>query len=414
MIFRSFTGEVISLRPFEITLKIQLEFVRRNETENKIQPAVSDQAERPVPQNSQGANRTQPAQEVVPKEEVKPEKVAPQKEVEPEEESQEEAESEEQPQEEVQPEEQPQEEVQPAEEVVPQEEVQPAEEVVPQEEVQPAEEVVPQEEVQPAEEVQPTEEVVPQEEVQPTEEVVPPEEVQPEEIVPQEEQPQEEQPINEQAQNQTTTDQPNVVTSPEENQIEPQTQPGNQTTTQITPELVVQPESEQTPVAPANQTATNQTTDQEDLFQTFLYFKDPDNNVEYYYPGSALDRFNMKGNELEFFSALGGGPGIVKMVEAILGQLMKQDQLKAKFSEELHVVTKDLVDFFIVLINGDGQNFDQIKFAFDHIEFLKCVDFTEFIFITTNTARSLGLQEQYLSVIVERLDHVRDNFVQPS
>lgn len=169
--------------------------------------------------------------------------------------------------------------------------------------------------------------------------------------------------------------------------------------------------TEQITAAPAQEAAGNQPSQEDDLFKTFLYFESTSGNVKYFYPKEALKRYQMQGNELEFFAALGGGPGIVKMVKLILLELLNHQQLRAQFENQLHLVTKDLIDFFIVLINGDGRNYDQIRYAYDHINFLQCIDFAEFILLTAKAAKILNIREQYVSVILERLDYCKINIV---
>ena len=162
---------------------------------------------------------------------------------------------------------------------------------------------------------------------------------------------------------------------------------------------------------PAKEAANNQPLKADDFFSTFLYFENKSSKVQYFYPKEALKQYQMQGNELELFVALGGGPGIVKMINIVLQELLKHNQVRIQFENQLHLVTKDLVDFIIVLINGDGLNFEQLRYAYNHVSFLQCIDFAEFILLTAKAAKDLNIQQQYASVILERLDYCRVNIV---
>ena len=144
--------------------------------------------------------------------------------------------------------------------------------------------------------------------------------------------------------------------------------------------------------------------------KAFFYYFDKKNNVKYYYPDTAIKAYKLHGNELKLLKVIGGVEGIVKFVYALMDELFKDNPVKAKYEAQRASLAKGLVDFFVVLINGDGYNYHEISFAYKNISFLDDCDFDKFIIASAIAAECVGINPTYISVIKERLVFCKQHF----
>lgn len=144
--------------------------------------------------------------------------------------------------------------------------------------------------------------------------------------------------------------------------------------------------------------------------KAFLYYFDKKNNVKYYYPNTAIKAYKLDGKELKLLRAIGGVECIVRWVYAMIDELFEDNLVRLKYASQKASLAKQLVDFFVVLINGDGYDYSEIRFAFKNIRFLDECDFDRFIIASVHAAQRIGINSAYISVIKERLTYCHTHF----
>lgn len=137
-----------------------------------------------------------------------------------------------------------------------------------------------------------------------------------------------------------------------------------------------------------------------------LYHKDTVNNVNYYYPTEAFDKNKISGNELALLAGIGGESKISEILDILVDKLIKADKVMYSlcYSYGLAKLKKELMDFFVALLNGGGSDFlHDLLFAFRQIDALRKINLSKFVEYTVRAADEAGVKAEYLSVIRERL-----------
>lgn len=156
----------------------------------------------------------------------------------------------------------------------------------------------------------------------------------------------------------------------------------------------------------------NDNSDKDASKNAFKYHEDKVNNVDYYYPNEAVNEKKVNANEISLFYKIGGIDGISKILDRLIYSklLLDEDMKPVCFGIGLSILKKQLVDFFVALINGGGKDFlEDLVFQYNNISFLKKINMTKFIIYVLQVATEFNVQAEIIGMIKERLNYCQDH-----